>query len=65
MRRLGFFSGKLYSTDTPIEDIKECCFIMQYKDPSERTTAFLEQKRKELKNKCTGCKGCALSNPRR
>ena len=56
--RIGFYTGKLYDSATNVSDIKECCQILNYKEPVLDNEELVIRKRKELHERCIGCNAC-------
>lgn len=56
--RIGFYTGKLYDSSVDVGTIKECCQILNYKEPVLDDEEFVIKKREELKQRCVGCYGC-------
>ena len=56
MKRVGFFTGKIYDETTNPNNIKECCRVM-YDDNKLEDENYLSDLRKELKEKCKNCQG--------
>lgn len=65
MIRIGFFTGKLYDDTVDPASIKECCQILNYKEPNFEDEDLVLWKRKNLKERCTGCFGCEESQKAR
>jgi hypothetical protein len=59
--RLGFFTGKLYDGSVDTSTIKECCAVLNWKEPILEDEPLLIEKRKQLRMSCTGCFGCEES----
>lgn len=59
--RLGFYTGKLYGSDVDKSTIKECCLLLNYKEPIKEDGPYVETRRKEAKKYCEGCYGCPES----
>lgn len=58
MTRLGFYTGKLYDSSVDVDTIKECCLVLNFKEPVRDDEELVVKKRIELKKKCLGCYGC-------
>lgn len=56
--RMGFYTGKLYDSSVDTSTIKECCQILNFKEPVLDDEELVVKKRAELKQKCDGCYGC-------
>ena len=56
--RIGFYTGKLYDSSVDVNSIKECCSVLNYKEPVLEDEEFVVRKREELKNRCEGCFEC-------
>lgn len=56
--RIGFYTGKLYDSSVDVSTIKECCQILNYKEPILNDEELVVRKRAELKLRCVGCNGC-------
>ncbi len=61
MTRIGFFTGKLYDETVNPASIRECCQILNFKEPILENEELVIQKRKVLKERCAGCFGCEES----
>lgn len=61
MIRLGYYTGKIYREDTNVEDIKECCLCLNFKEPVYDNEELIVQKSNELRKRCVGCRGCEES----
>lgn len=61
MSRIGFFTGKLYDSSFDISNIKECCMVLNFKEPVLDDEELVVKKRNELKQRCSGCNGCEES----
>lgn len=61
MTRLGYFTGKLYDASVPVADIKECSFMLNYKEPVLDDEELVIRKREQLKQRCVGCHECEES----
>lgn len=61
MKRLGFYTGKLYDSSVDPSTIKECCQILNYKEPILDDEELVVRKRLELKQRCIGCNDCEES----
>lgn len=59
--RLGFYTGRLYDSSVDIESIKECCLVLNFKEPVRDDEELVVKKRAELKKNCEGCFGCEES----
>ena len=57
--RLGFYTGKLYDSSVDVSSIKECCLVLNYKEPVLDDEELVVKKRIELKQRCAGCTGCS------
>ena len=57
MKRLGFFSGKIYDCDA--KDIKECAVLINDSDAADPEVVKIRHSR--YKNKCAGCGRCPMS----
>jgi len=56
--RIGFYTGKLYDSSVDINTIKECCEVLNYKEPVLEDEELVIRKRIELKQNCVGCNAC-------
>ena len=56
--RIGFYTGKLYNSSVDVSTIKECCQVLNYKEPVLDDEELVVRKRAELKLRCVGCNGC-------
>lgn len=56
--RIGFFTGNIYDDTIETSTIKECCRIINDKNPTDE---FINLTRKELRQRCVGCNGCEES----
>lgn len=56
--RIGFYTGKLYDGSVDVSTIKECCQVLNYKEPVLDDEELVVRKRAELKHRCIGCNGC-------
>lgn len=56
--RIGFYTGKLYDSSVDVSTIKECCQVLNYKEPVLDNEELVVRKRIELKLRCVGCNGC-------
>lgn len=56
--RIGFYTGKLYDGSVDVNTIKECCQILNYKEPVLDDEELVVKKRIELKKRCAGCYDC-------
>lgn len=56
--RIGFYTGKLYDSSVDIKSIKECCQLLNYKEPILENEELIVKKRAELKQRCGNCHGC-------
>ena len=61
MTRIGFFTGKFYDDTVDPASIRECCQILNFKEPILEDEDLVLRKRKILKERCTGCFGCEES----
>ena len=61
MTRIGFFTGKLYDSSVDISDIKECCMVLNFKEPVLDNEELVVMKRVQLKQRCVGCNECEES----
>lgn len=59
--RLGFYTGRLYDSSVDINSIKECCLVLNFKEPVLDDEELVIKKRAELKLNCIGCHGCEES----
>lgn len=59
--RLGFFTGKLYDSSVDTSTIKECCAVLNWKEPILDDEPLLIEKRRQLRMSCVGCFGCEES----
>ena len=55
MKRLGFFTGRIYDESTPVKDIKECCYVLRTR---EELIFGIDAIKACLKESCAGCYGC-------
>lgn len=62
--RLGFYTGRLYDSSVDIESIKECCLVLNFKEPVRDDEELVVKKRAELRKNCLGCFGCEESQKR-
>lgn len=54
MKRLGFYTGRVYDESVDVKDIKECCLVFE-----SGNEEFVMRKSEELKRKhCIGCFEC-------
>lgn len=58
MKRLGMFSGKIYSEDE-VNDMYECGFCITDQQASDDT--FIEKTKEANLVKCGGCFGCPMA----
>ena len=56
--RIGFYTGKLYDSSVDVSIIKECCQVLNYKEPILDDEELVVRKREELRQRCVGCNGC-------
>ncbi len=56
--RIGFYTGKLYDSSVDVSTIKECCQVLNYKEPVLDDEELVVRKRVELKQRCIGCNCC-------
>lgn len=56
--RIGFYTGKLYDSSVDVKTIKECCQVLNYKEPVLEDEELVVKKRAELKLRCVGCNAC-------
>lgn len=61
MTRLGYFTGKLYDSSVLADDIKECCLVLNYKEPILNDEELVVLKREQLKQRCIDCHSCEES----
>ena len=59
--RMGFYTGKLYDSSVDTSTIKECCQVLNFKEPVLDDEDLVIKKRAELKQRCIGCNGCEES----
>ena len=59
--RVGFYTGKLNDSSVDISTIKECCEVLNWKEPILEDEPLLFAKRKQLRMNCAGCFGCEES----
>lgn len=59
--RLGYFTGNLYDSSVDPSTIKECCLLLNYKEPVLPDEPLIIRKKSELKKRCVGCNGCPES----
>ena len=62
--RIGYYTGKLYDSTVDSSTIKECCLILNFKEPVREDEELVIKKRAELKERCNGCFGCEESRKR-
>lgn len=63
--RLGFYTGKLYDSSVDTSTIKECCAVLNWKEPILGDEPLLIEKRRQLRMSCAGCFGCEESRKTR
>lgn len=56
--RLGFYTGHLYDSSVDVNTIKECCLVLNYKEPVYDDEELVVKKRLELRQRCLGCYDC-------
>lgn len=56
MKRLGKYTGNIYDENFDTSKINECCLLI--KDEDAENKEYIDNKRKELKQKCLLCMGC-------
>lgn len=61
MTRIGFFTGKIYEEVTDPSTIKECCTMLNDKDPVIHDEEARKRCHEKLKHRCIGCYGCPAS----
>lgn len=61
MKRLGFYTGKIYDDTVDPSTIEECALALNYKEPITDDGPYVVNKRAELKRRCEGCYGCPES----
>ena len=61
MTRIGYFTGKLYNSSVDVSEIKECCMVLNFKEPVLEDEELVVLKRKQLKQRCAGCHECEES----
>lgn len=61
MTRIGFYTGKLYDGTVDPDTIKECCEVLNFKEPILDGEELVVKKRAELRKRCVGCYGCEES----
>lgn len=61
MKRMGFYTGKIYDDSTDPKDIKECCQCINYKEPILEDEELIIRKCRMLHERCIGCNGCEES----
>ncbi len=61
LKRLGFYTGKLYDSSIDPASIEECCIILHYKESIREDDEVVLNKKKILKERCVGCFGCGES----
>lgn len=61
MKRLGFYTGKLYDETVDPSTIGECCQTLKWKEPIYDDEELIVKKRAEFKERCKGCNGCQES----
>lgn len=59
--RMGVYTGKLYDSSFVVSTIKECCQILNYKEPVLDNEEIVIRKRSELRQRCNGCYACEES----
>ena len=60
MKRLGFFTGKIYDDkDYNCRNYPECCLCLS--DERAEDEEYLNKERLKNKIKCSGCNGCPAS----
>jgi len=59
--RIGFYTGRLYDSSVDLDTIKECCEVLNYKEPVLENEELVIEKRKQLRKNCIGCFGCEES----
>lgn len=60
MKRLGLFTGKIYTEDDFKEDkIHECCVCIS--DSGAADTEYVVDKHLSYRDRCTNCYGCPES----
>ena len=61
MKRIGIFSGKIYSQeDYDNDDIHECCLVLTSEE-EKYTEDQMTELHIKLMQKCDGCYGCPAS----
>jgi hypothetical protein len=58
MVRIGFYTGRIYDSKYDPCQIRECCAMVDVKEPVRNDHWLIKAKRKELKERCRGCCGC-------
>ncbi|WP_099467785.1 hypothetical protein [Konateibacter massiliensis] len=58
MKRLGMFSGKIYSEED--KTMNECSLCITEKQANDNE--YISKKKEENLSKCGGCFGCPMSN---
>ncbi|WP_099467789.1 hypothetical protein [Konateibacter massiliensis] len=61
MKRMGFYTGKIYDDSVNPADIKECCQYINYKEPILDDEELIIRKRKLLHERCIECNSCEES----
>lgn len=61
MKRLGFYTGKIYDDTVDPSMIEECALTLNYKEPITDDDPYVVNKRAELKKRCEGYHGCPES----
>ena len=59
MKRLGFFTGKIYDETIDTASIKECCLYLT-KD-NENNEEYIAERKADNKQRCMSCFGCPIS----
>ena len=57
MKLIGFYTGKVYNV-IEISKVKECCVMLNSNNLVFSDDELLNNRRRELKSRCEGCKGC-------
>lgn len=59
MKRLGYFTGKIYDESIDTATIQECCLSLTEEQAKDED--FIQKKNFENKMKCITCFGCPIS----